>query len=226
MDDKCVNQVKGYQAFRAVYFFRASCTFSRYSSASFRKRSRSAGSSDPWRVFNSAKRLLSSGDSIGLCQEGKSSPDALRRSARVQNSFWFFVACVGLSAVVSISNRTRLPFAVSDQRVVLNRRLILCFPASLETNQREHPELRSFRPVGLTARPGRPRVEEILLVHRQALRSDAVRLYQRKIPLPTVHRHEVGHQLPCHRQRRAIGIAFLLFLVNCRGESIIPSSIS
>jgi hypothetical protein len=25
--------------------------------------------------------------------------------------------------------------------VVLNRRLSLCFPASLETNQREHPEL-------------------------------------------------------------------------------------
>ena len=81
---------------------------------------------------------------------------------------------VGLSAVVPISDRTRLPFAVSDQRVVLNRRLSLCSPASLETNQREYLELVLLRPVGLTARPGRPRVEEILLVHHQALRSDAV----------------------------------------------------
>ena len=32
-----------------------------------------------------------------------------------------------------------------------------------------------------------------------------------KIPLPTVDRHQIGHQLPRHRQRRAIGIAFLLF---------------
>ena len=47
---------------------------------------------------------------IGLCQEAKSSPDALRRSAGV-NSCRFFSACVGLSAVVPISDRTRLPFA-------------------------------------------------------------------------------------------------------------------
>src|SRR6267143_4025903 len=150
---------------------------------------------------------------IGLCQEGKSSPGALRRSA-CTNSFWVFAACVGLSAVVLISYRTRLPFAVSDQRVVLNRRLSLCFPASLETNQRRHPELALLRPVALTARPGRLRVEEILLVRRHALRSDAVtRLHHLKIPLPTVDRHGVGHQLSCHPQRRALGIAFLLFPV-------------
>src|SRR5713101_4717164 len=106
--------------------------------------------------------------------------------------------------------RTRLPFAVSDQRVVLHRRLSLCFPASLETYQREHPELALLRPVGLTARPGRLRAEEIFLVHRRALRSDAVtRLHHLKIPLPTVDRHEVGHQLPCYGQRCAIRIAFL-----------------
>src|SRR5712692_1210718 len=100
--------------------------------------------------------------------------------------------------------RTRLPFAVSDQRVVLHRRLSLCFPASLETNQREHPELALLRPVGLTARPGRPRAEEILLVYRHALRSNAgTRLHHLKFPLPTVDRHEVGHQLSCYRQRGA-----------------------
>src|SRR6266481_2043237 len=112
------------------------------------------------RLYNKSGKPTSM---IGLCQEGKSSPDALRRSAGV-NSFWFFAARVGLSAVVPISDRTRLPFAVSDQRVVLNRRLSLCAPASLETYQREHRELALLRPVGLTARPGRPRVEEILLV--------------------------------------------------------------
>src|SRR5467141_2937057 len=154
---------------------------------------------------------------IGPCQEGKSSPDALRRSAGV-NSFWFFAACVGLSAVVPISDRTRLPCAVADQRVVLHRRLSLCFPASLETNQREHPDLTLLHPVGLTARPGRLRVEKILLVHRHALRSDAVRFQHLKIPLPTVDGHEVGHQLPCHRQRGAIGIAFLFFSVIEHGQ--------
>ena len=47
--------------------------------------------------------------------------------------------------------------------MVLYRRLSLCSPASLETYQREHPELALLRPVGLTARPGRPRAEEIIL---------------------------------------------------------------
>src|SRR5258705_11109663 len=89
---------------------------------------------------------------IGLCQEGKSSPDALRRSAGV-NSFWFFAACVGFSAVDPISDRTRLPFAVSDQRVVLNRTLSLWPPPSLETNQRKHQELALLRQAALTATP-------------------------------------------------------------------------
>src|SRR5260370_3659866 len=101
---------------------------------------------------------------LRFCKVGKTSPRALRRSAGT-NPFLFFAACVGLSAVVPIPDRTRLPFAVSDQRVVLHRRLSLCFPASLETNQREHPELALLRPVGLTARPRSPRAAEILLAH-------------------------------------------------------------
>ena len=100
---------------------------------------------------------------IGLCQEGKGSPDALRRSAGCKSFLILRRVCWPLS-VVPISGRTRLPFAVADQRVVLYRRLSLCSPASLETNQREHPELALLRPVGLTARPGRLRVEEILLL--------------------------------------------------------------
>src|SRR5882724_11145124 len=149
---------------------------------------------------------------ISLCQEGKSSPGALGRSAGTNSFLILRRVCWPLSRG-SYRVRTRLPFAVSDQRVVLNRRLSLCFPASLETNQREHPELALLRPVGLTARPGRRRAEEILLVHRHALRSDAVRFHRLKIPLTTVDRHEVGHQLSCYRQRGTIGIAFLLFLV-------------
>ncbi len=38
---------------------------------------------------------------IGLCQEGKSSPDALRRSAGT-NPFGSLAACVGLSTVAPI----------------------------------------------------------------------------------------------------------------------------
>jgi hypothetical protein len=83
---------------------------------------------------------------------------------RGYKSFLIFRRVFGLSAVVPICDRTRLPFAVSDQRVVLNRRLSLCFPASLETYRRGHRELALLRPVGLTARPGRPRAEEILLI--------------------------------------------------------------
>lgn len=58
--------------------------------------------------------------------------------------------------MVLSQNRTRLPFAVSDKRVVLNRRFSWCASASLETNQREHPELVLLGPVGLTARSGKP----------------------------------------------------------------------
>src|SRR5712692_11772427 len=92
---------------------------------------------------------------IGLCQEGKSSPDALRRSAGTKLFLISRRVCWPLSRGSFFQIRTRLPFAVSDQRVVLNRRLSLCFPASLETYQRGHPQLALFRPVGLTARPGR-----------------------------------------------------------------------
>src|SRR6266851_3025205 len=97
---------------------------------------------------------------IGLCQEGKSSPDALRRITGV-SSFCFFAACVGLSAVVP--SREESDFHLLAQPFWLPRRLSLCFPASLETNRWEHPELALLRPVGSTARPGRLRVEEILL---------------------------------------------------------------
>jgi hypothetical protein len=102
---------------------------------------------------------------IGLCQEGKSSPDAVGRSAGV-NSFCPFSACVGLSAAVSISNRTRLPFAASDQRVVFNRRLSLGFlPVSKLINGSVGAQL--ARPVGLTARPGRLALKNSLLRRRK-----------------------------------------------------------
>ena len=82
----------------------------------------------------------------------------------------------------------------------------MCFPASLETYQREHWKLALLRPVALTARPGRLRAEEILLIRRQVLRSDiASRLCYLKIPLPTVNGQEVSHQLSGYRQRGVIG---------------------
>src|SRR5580692_1540160 len=122
--------------------------------------------------------------------------------------------------MVPISDRTRLPFAVSDQRVVLHRRLSLCFPASLETYQREHPELALLRPVGLTARPGRLRAEEILLVFLAALlRGGTVfSFYCKELFLTAIHGNQVRDELARHRQRRAVGIAFLLFLVVEHGQ--------
>ena len=61
---------------------------------------------------NSAQNHLSSyaTSMIGLCQEGKSSPDTLRRSAGVI-LFDSSPRVFGFSAVVPIRNRTRLPFA-------------------------------------------------------------------------------------------------------------------
>src|ERR1700689_4710091 len=154
---------------------------------------------------------------IGLCQEGKSCPDALRRSAGVillDSS----PRVSGFSAAVPIRDRTRLPFADAAFLQLL-RRLNLCFPASLETYRWEHRKLSLLRPVALTARPGRPRTEEILLVRCHVLRSDAAApLCSLKIPLPTIDGHEVGHQLSCHCQRRAIRITLLFFLVVQHGQ--------
>src|SRR5690242_19036324 len=102
---------------------------------------------------------------IGLCQEGKSSPEALGRSAGVE--------LFGLQRVYrprgqgSSRWRTRLALAVSKiSEWSWSSRLGLCFPASLEANRWEHPELALLCPVGLKARPGRLRVEAILLVRR------------------------------------------------------------
>ena len=68
-------------------------------------------------------------------------------------------------------------------------------------------------------RPGRLRVEEILLVRCHVLRSDfATHLGDLKIPLPAVDRHEIGHQLPCHGQHGAVGITLPFFLVVEHGQ--------
>ena len=75
---------------------------------------------------------------IGLCQEAKSSPDALRRSAGV-NSFSAQRVVLASRPWFLFVNRTRLPFAGAADP--LPRRLSVCSPASLETNQREHREL-------------------------------------------------------------------------------------
>jgi len=61
--------------------------------------------------FSGRNRPLTS--MIGLCQEGKSSPDALRRSAGVNPSD-SSPRALASRPVVPIPDRTRLPFAVSD----------------------------------------------------------------------------------------------------------------
>ena len=81
---------------------------------------------------------------IGLCQEGESSPDALRRSAGV-NSSGSAARRVGLSAGFLFENRTRLPFA--GAALLAAQKIEFVFPASLETYQREHQEFSLLRPV-------------------------------------------------------------------------------
>ena len=50
------------------------------------------------------------------------------------------------------------------------------------------------------------------------LGSDVARLRYLKIPLAAIDRHQISHQLTRHRQRRAIGVAFPLFLVVGNGQ--------
>jgi hypothetical protein len=106
-------------------------------------------------LYSSRTRLTGNSTSmIGLCQEGKSSPDALGRSAGKNLS--------GASARVLASrlrflvqDRTRLPFA--GAAFLLPTRLSLCSRASLETNQQEHrepaPSPSQFQRWAVTCRP-------------------------------------------------------------------------
>src|SRR5258706_11572201 len=79
---------------------------------------------------------------IGLCQEGKSSPDALRRSACTKLFLIPRRVRWPLSRGSFFQIRTRLPFAVSAFQ--LHRRLSLCFlPVSKLINEGIQ-SLRSF----------------------------------------------------------------------------------
>src|SRR5258708_12785556 len=62
---------------------------------------------------------------IGLCQEGKSSPDALRRSACTKLFLIPRRVCWPLSRGSFFQIRTRLPFAVSPFQLHISLRL--CF---------------------------------------------------------------------------------------------------
>jgi|SRR5580704_10225960 hypothetical protein len=105
---------------------------------------------------------------IGLCQEGKSSPEALQERG-YRNLIH--------RRVVLTSRPWFLSLGEPDFHLLVQLlrppRLGLCFPASLETYQLEHRELALLHTVGLTARPGRLRAEEILYAYRRSLRGGA-----------------------------------------------------
>ena len=82
---------------------------------------------------------------IGVCQEAKSSPEALGRSA-VQDFFLHFSAPVGLSAAVPHDREPHFHWLAHGWPCPA--RLSLCSPASLETYQRRRRELALSRPVG------------------------------------------------------------------------------
>ena len=94
---------------------------------------------------------------ISLRQEGKALPTRFG-GARVQALF-------DSSARLLASQPWFLRVVEPDTHLLsqlapsFHRGLSWCFPASLETNQREPPEIVLLRPVGLKARPGRQRAE-------------------------------------------------------------------
>src|SRR5215469_6486560 len=89
---------------------------------------------------------------IGLCEEGKALPS--RREERGCKLFEFFSAWCWPLGRGSYS-RIEPDFHWLAQLCWLPTRLSLCFPASLETNQREYQGLTLLHSVHLTARPGR-----------------------------------------------------------------------
>src|SRR5260370_7641472 len=66
-------------------------------------------------------------------------------------------------------------------------------------------------PSRLDGKTWQARAEEILHVHRYALRSDAVTFLRHlKIPLTTATPHPLGHHLPSHHHPPPLAIPFLL----------------
>src|SRR5262245_12887982 len=101
-----------------------------------------------WRITS---RLPTS--MIGLCQEAKSSPDALReeRGCKFFSAFSASWWPLGDGSYSCIEQGFHLLVLLDRLHISLS----LCFPASLETYQREHRDFVFSYPVGLTARPGR-----------------------------------------------------------------------
>ena len=95
---------------------------------------------------------------IGPCQEAKNPPDALGRSAGVFFSLSQRLVLASRPRLLS-EDRTRLPFAGAASVRSAAQKIEFVFPARVKTNQREQRELALSGPVGLTARPGRPRAE-------------------------------------------------------------------
>ena len=130
---------------------------------------------------------------IGPCQEGKTSPDALGRSAGA-NSLGFFVAPLGLSAVVPI--RIEPDFHLLSQPKRLLRRLSWCFPTSLETTQRERRELAFSRSVRYRQDLAGCASKNLFVL---ALCDGAlIDLRRLKITLSAIDGHQICDQFPCH----------------------------
>jgi hypothetical protein len=145
------------------------------------------------------------------CQEAKSPPQALGRSAGVilfcRFSAWCWPLGRGSYSRIEPDIHWLAQLVSSD----CPARLSLCLPASLETNQREHRELALACPVGLKARPGRPRAEKTFAswsAFKRPYESPGRSLRNGSARDP---QHQVSHQFPGHRQGGAVGIALLFF---------------
>src|SRR5438445_1117840 len=156
----------------------------------------------------------------------KDSPDARLGRARTIEAIRTRSSHVCLSAVVSCLRRTGHPFTVSGP-CVPSQKIECVFSASPETIRREPREFDLRRSVG-NRRTWQSARWVILLFFRRGgprfLGRYAPRICERyEIALPPIHGEQISHHLPSHRQRRSIGISFLLFSFIDQGQIMILS---
>src|SRR5712692_5748439 len=149
---------------------------------------------------------------ISPCQEGKSSPDALGRSAnKVFRSLQLAFAPLdgGSSSIENQTSICCLSPAGPPQKIE--------FVISCQSRNNSMGASGAYAPSlsRLLTRPGRLRAEETLLIFSPTvLRGGAVFVfYYQKVFLAAIDGNQVGHELPRHGQRGAIDVALLLFPV-------------
>src|SRR5256884_854496 len=161
-----------------------------------------------------------------LVKGEKDSPDArFRRSAHCRTCQNLQLTRVPLGGG-SWLRRTGHPFTVSGP-CGPSRKIECVFSASPETIRREPREFDLRRSVGNRSTWQSARCVILLFFRRGGSRflgRYAPRICERyEIALPPINGEQISHHLPSHRQRRSIGISFLLFSFIDQGQIMILS---